>query len=93
MELSWFSILAAAWLSTWVLSLIRLYLPAVRIISIHYPEHTAVRFRWLGFFIFGGLSFIAAPVLLPVVLDDNLQEKFIKSYIDGVMGLERKKDE
>ena len=89
MELNWFNILAAAWLSTWVLSLVRLYLPAVKVMSIHYPTHTAVRFRWLGFFIFAGLSFIVAPVLLPVILDDNLQEKFVKSYIEGVMGLEK----
>ena len=93
MELSWFSILAAAWLSTWVLSLIRLYLPAVRIMSIHYPESAAVKFRWAGFIVFSGLAFIFVPVMLPIILDDNLQEKFIKSYIDGVMGLERKKDE
>ena len=93
MELSWFNILAAAWLSTWVLSLIRLYLPAMKIMSIHYPEHTAVRFRWFGFFIFGGLALLAVPVLLPVILDDNLRDRFIKSYIEGVMGLERKKDE
>jgi len=89
MELSWFNILAAAWLSTWVLSLVRLYLPAVKVMSIHYPTHIAVKFRWLGFFIFGGLALLVAPILLPVVLDDTLRNKFVKSYIEGVMGLEK----
>ena len=89
MELNWFSILAAAWLSTWVLSLLRLYLPAMKLMSIHYPQSAAVKFRWAGFFVFSGLAFIFVPVLLPIVLMDNLRERFVKSYIEGVMGLNR----
>ena len=92
MELSWFNILAAAWLSTWVLRLIRLYLPAMRIMTIHYPTHTAVKYRCFGFGIFGGLALVAVPILLPVILDDILRERFIKSYIEGVTGL-KKEDE
>ena len=90
MELSWFNIFAAAWISTWVLSIIRLYLPAVRIMSIHYPESAAVRFRWVGLLAFSGLAFKFVPVLLPIILVDNLRDRFVKSYIDGVMERDNK---
>ena len=81
-----FNIIVAFWVSGVFMAYISLWLPAMKIIKLIQPTNVAYRYRWLGSVIFIGLSTIALPLMIHIILVDSHRERFLKGFIPAYLG-------
>jgi len=85
MELNFYNIFLAFYLSSVIMLMYRCWLPSFLYFRKWYPDHLMNRW-WPIVFIIHFIGFlIGAPLLWGCILNDNLQERFCMKYINTVL--------
>jgi len=87
MELQ-YSIIIAAWLSTWLLTQWRVFLPSMMLLREVDISNPSYRFWPATWVLFGIMSAITAPVMLIPVLSDKYRDIFVKGYVNNLLKVE-----
>ncbi len=85
---SQYSIILAAWLSTWLLTQWRVFLPSIMLLREIDISNPSYRFWPATWVLFGILSLVSVPVMLIPVLSDKYRDIFVKSYVNNLLKIE-----
>ena len=84
MELNYTNILIGFWLATVLMSVWRLWWPAITMLKLIKPDSITVRWWFLSGIVFAIMSCIVAPLLLPAVLHEKYRFRFVATYVEAV---------
>lgn len=89
MELSDIPILhwvAALWLSTWCLVLVRTWSKVVWLLQASSPRHKMLEQPFLHWLVYAICINVVLPVMgIPVVLYDEKRDQWVKAYVAGLL--------
>ena len=88
MELQLLNVLIAGYVSLWVMTILFLYVPAIRVLSVYDKNNIVYKHKWAGGIIFAVFSLFATPFIFPCLFSDHLKGVFLKSYLKAVTGQE-----
>ena len=75
----------AYWLSAWILSIIRLMIPALKLIRILDKNNIVVRRKVTGFISSLIIFLIASPFLVYPLLSEEARENFLVDFCDAIL--------
>jgi|TARA_B100000214_G_C23971068_1_gene630172 TRAP-type mannitol/chloroaromatic compound transport system permease small subunit len=81
MELTLLKIIAAAWLSTWLVVQFRIFVPSIMTLNRYAEGHNSVKWWPITWLIFGVGTLITAPLLITTVLWDDHRDLFVRTYV------------
>ena len=82
--------IVALWMAGWILGITNLWWPSMVLLGKIDPSNVNYRWKWLGGFIFGGISLPVVPITMFAVLSNKYKEMFIRAYVGSF--LERAED-
>lgn len=80
-----YSLIAALWLSTWLMVIYTIYFPAMQFLGQISPNNTVYRYRYINLFFFGAVTFVGVPLLVVPLVSKQHRLHFIKSYLEGIL--------
>ena len=75
----------AYWLSAWILSIIRLMIPALKLIRILDKNNIVARKKVTGFISSLIIFLIASPFLVYPLLSEEARENFLVDFCDAIL--------
>ncbi len=85
-NLVWWQYLAAAWVTTWYLILLRTWKPIRYLLEDELPEHPMVIHRFLHWVVYAiCINFLLPIVGLPICLSDDYRRRWVHGYIKGIV--------
>jgi|TARA_Y100000031_G_C8198137_1_gene374789 thiosulfate reductase cytochrome b subunit len=85
-NLVWWQCLAAFWVSTWYLTLIRTWRFIVQIIKEKQPDNPMANYTVLHFILYAVLINFLLPVVgLPLALSDDYRKRWVYGYTESIM--------
>ena len=75
----------AYWLSAWVLCIVRLQLPAFKLIEILNKESIVVKRKVAGHIACATILLFASPLLIYPLLSEKGRENFLVEFCEGVL--------
>ena len=85
---SQYSLLIAAWLTTWVMIQFRVFIPSMLILGKMDSSNPSYRWWPMAWIIFGIGSMITTPFLIIPALSDKYRDVFVKGYVNSLMKIE-----
>jgi hypothetical protein len=80
-----YNYIAVVWLATWLMVIIRLYLPSMKFLGKIKASHAVYRYRHINLVFFSCFTFFFVPLLILPVLSNKHQSLFIRSYLGGIL--------
>lgn len=80
-----YNYIVVAWVTTWIMVLIRVYFPAMKFLGQVAPDNAVYKYRYLNLLLFGAAAFLMLPFFLAPVFSNQYRLIFIKNYIQGIL--------
>ena len=75
----------AYWLSAWILSIIRLMIPALKLIRILDKNNIVVKRKMIGYISSSVIFLVASPFLVYPLLSEKARENFLVDFCDAIL--------
>ena len=85
MDTGYMEYILAYWLSAWILSIIRLMIPALKLIRILDKDNIVVRKKVTGYLASLIIFLVASPFLVYPLLSEKARENFLVDFCEAVL--------
>ena len=85
MDTGYMEYILAYWLSAWILSIIRLMIPALKLIRILDKDNIVVRKKVTGYLASLTIFLVASPFLIYPLLSEKARENFLVDFCEAVL--------